>query len=308
MFSNFCPKFSLKSLICLAAILITSCTIQFKEPKPKVRIVGLNGKPKDIKTFVPQGNVTAITEQIKQAKNPQARTESSYENFGNGQPQGILPEIANQVPQINTPNNQAATPSSSTAIYNNNVPIAAVQNTNPAAYNNQTYQQTQPVQNVPTIPVANNTAGQAVPTMPPAAAQQQYVPPVQTPATNQEFEQPQIYSNPATAPITQNPATVAPQPAPPIVRRNIAPIKPTPKITSKDGMFVQIGSFSVYSNANNVLKKSSVIKSGLVEESDLSNGRKIYRVLLGPINSSKEADRVLRQVKNIGYNDAFITR
>ncbi len=66
------------------------------------------------------------------------------------------------------------------------------------------------------------------------------------------------------------------------------PVHPT-------GLFVQAGSFSVYANAAALTRKLSHIERTTIELV-LVNGRKFYRVKLGPIATVAAADRVLAKV------------
>jgi rare lipoprotein A len=79
-----------------------------------------------------------------------------------------------------------------------------------------------------------------------------------------------------------------------------SPISPT-------GIFVQAGSFSVYENARNLGKKLNTIAPANVDEV-VVNGRKLYRVKLGPIASVQEADRVLSRVAQAGYGTGKVIR
>jgi cell division protein FtsN len=118
--------------------------------------------------------------------------------------------------------------------------------------------------------------------------------------------QPTIQPKITTPQYSQNQPAISNQknPQPASVKQNITPSY----LVDNSGKFVQIGSFSVMSNANNVLKKASSISGGMIEEADLIGGRKIYRVMLGPIKGSTKINQVLNQAKQIGYSDAFIVK
>ncbi|MBU6475621.1 MAG: septal ring lytic transglycosylase RlpA family protein [Alphaproteobacteria bacterium] len=66
------------------------------------------------------------------------------------------------------------------------------------------------------------------------------------------------------------------------------PVHPT-------GLFVQAGSFSVFTNAESLTRKLTKIAPATIEPVFVS-GRKFYRVKLGPIATVAEADRILEKV------------
>ncbi len=67
----------------------------------------------------------------------------------------------------------------------------------------------------------------------------------------------------------------------------------------KRGLYVQVGSFSNSSNAKRRMKKIEHFDVGRIEQ--VRRGKTIYRVLLGPFASKKQADSMLRKVKKSGY-------
>lgn len=85
--------------------------------------------------------------------------------------------------------------------------------------------------------------------------------------------------------------------------------KSTAISTSKGqkGLFIQIGSYSVSENAEKALHASKKISKGIIEESG-DEGKKSYRVLLGPVSNQKKATNILRKAKNAGHKDAFIVK
>ncbi len=70
--------------------------------------------------------------------------------------------------------------------------------------------------------------------------------------------------------------------------------------------FVQVGLFSVEENAE--AAASSLREAGIVPTvSAGSNGdRQFWRVLVGPMNTTDEQATMLRQVRDLGYRDAFL--
>lgn len=70
-------------------------------------------------------------------------------------------------------------------------------------------------------------------------------------------------------------------------------------------IYVQAGSFSVYDNAMRLSQNLS--RHGQTQVQPItSNGRQMFRVRLGPINSVAQADTLLSQVVNMGNPDAII--
>jgi rare lipoprotein A len=76
----------------------------------------------------------------------------------------------------------------------------------------------------------------------------------------------------------------------PVVEK--VPVHPT-------GIFVQAGSFAVYNNAEQLTKRLVNIAPTIIDPVNV-NGRKLYRVRLGPIASVAAADSVLEKVIRLG--------
>ena len=79
-----------------------------------------------------------------------------------------------------------------------------------------------------------------------------------------------------------------------------APVHPT-------GIFVQAGSFAIYDNAERLTKKLVNIAPTIIEPVTV-NGRKLYRVKLGPIATVSEADSVLEKVIRDGNGTARVVK
>ena len=93
-------------------------------------------------------------------------------------------------------------------------------------------------------------------------------------------------------------ATPAPTPA------------PTPAATSTlDKPFIQIGIFSIETNASNTatsLRTQGVIPVVKAQE---TKGKKFWRVLIGPASSKSERAALLKIARKLGFDDAyFVTR
>ena len=73
--------------------------------------------------------------------------------------------------------------------------------------------------------------------------------------------------------------------------------------------FVQIGIFSVEENANNT--GQALRTAGLMPTiyDQTSNGRRFWRVVVGPASTADERDAILSSVRGLGFADAyFVTR
>ncbi len=79
------------------------------------------------------------------------------------------------------------------------------------------------------------------------------------------------------------------------------PVKPT-------GLFVQAGTFSVYSNAEKLAKRMFHLAPTIIEPLTTSTGVRLYRVKLGPIDTLAHADAVLTKVVEFGLPSAMVVR
>jgi len=78
------------------------------------------------------------------------------------------------------------------------------------------------------------------------------------------------------------------------------PVHPT-------GLFVQAGSFSVFENAERLTKRLASIAPTTIEPVTV-NGKKLYRVKLGPITSVSQADSVLDKVIGVMGSGAKVIK
>jgi rare lipoprotein A len=79
----------------------------------------------------------------------------------------------------------------------------------------------------------------------------------------------------------------------------------SPEPTDQDAIFVQVGAYSQISGASKVI--SAVEHIGEIGmESIMLNGRKLYRVRIGPLASSNLANAALMQVLKLGHNTAKV--
>lgn len=105
------------------------------------------------------------------------------------------------------------------------------------------------------------------------------------------------------------PAAAAPAPATPVAAAPAAPAAPAQPASRIDRPFVQIGIFSVESNAENA--RAMMQRAGLSAE--IRRGRagenQFWRVVVGPAGSVQDRARILEQVRGLGFADAYaVTR
>lgn len=80
------------------------------------------------------------------------------------------------------------------------------------------------------------------------------------------------------------------------------PERPTSNLSKP---FIQIGIFSVEQNARNTataMRQNGMVPTVLEQE---SSGKKFWRVIVGPANSTSERAALLKKVKGIGFGDAY---
>jgi cell division septation protein DedD len=91
--------------------------------------------------------------------------------------------------------------------------------------------------------------------------------------------------------------------------------KPAPKATAVPNNastlsqpFIQLGFFSVKTNANNTLKslETRKIPGRLVEAT--AKGKTFWRVLAGPAKTKGERDAYLAEIKKMGFSDAYLSK
>ncbi len=86
---------------------------------------------------------------------------------------------------------------------------------------------------------------------------------------------------------------------------------PAPRPAASSGLerpFVQIGIFSVQENANNT--GQALRGAGLVPTiyDQTSNGRRFWRVVVGPAGTSGDRAAILETVRELGFDDAYFVR
>ncbi|MBI3440358.1 MAG: septal ring lytic transglycosylase RlpA family protein [Proteobacteria bacterium] len=118
-------------------------------------------------------------------------------------------------------------------------------------------------------------------------------------------------ASPAVIPMTQEPASPPPPQKMAAGHMQSGHFMPDPIVStvpvSPTGIFVQAGSFAVYSNAERLAKKLVSIAPTIIEPVTV-NTRKMYRVKLGPIASVEAADEVLEKVIHAGMGTAKVVK
>jgi rare lipoprotein A len=68
-------------------------------------------------------------------------------------------------------------------------------------------------------------------------------------------------------------------------------------------LYVQVGAFGIYQNAARLAAR---LGGGLKISAIQRDGQTLYRVRLGPFNSTDDADAALSRMSSLGANDARI--
>ncbi len=81
--------------------------------------------------------------------------------------------------------------------------------------------------------------------------------------------------------------------------------KPKPKSSSLDKPYIQIGIFSVKANAEQTANQMR--SAGMVPTvfDQTSNGKRFWRVVIGPAQNKSERATLLKKVKSTGFSDAY---
>ena len=95
-------------------------------------------------------------------------------------------------------------------------------------------------------------------------------------------------------------------------KEEVAQPDPAPERSAPAGQlknpFVQVGLFGVEANANAAsanLRQAGVVPT--VKQITNSEGKTLWRVLIGPVTSSDDQAEILALVKKLGYRDAFLS-
>ena len=109
-------------------------------------------------------------------------------------------------------------------------------------------------------------------------------------------------SAPVVAPTAQPaaPAAAVPTPVPSAPSATQAPLA--------GGSFIQVGIFSQESNAEGTagaLRDAGIVPAVRQQE---SNGRTVWRVLVGPVATASDRAALLEKVRDLGFADAYVIR
>lgn len=123
---------------------------------------------------------------------------------------------------------------------------------------------------------------------------------VATPLDTPTPEASDVASNAEAAIAAASAAAAATQTAP-----APAPARPAPPASSLAKPFIQIGIFSIESNANSTAQRlrSNGLSAQVLAQN--SQGRAFWRVIVGPAPTAADRDTVLTQVKGLGFSDAY---
>ena len=80
---------------------------------------------------------------------------------------------------------------------------------------------------------------------------------------------------------------------------------PAPKTSSLSKPYLQIGIFSIKSNAENTAAQMKRAGLDATIKPGESNGKAFWRVVVGPAQSSSERAAMLKKVKETGFSDAY---
>lgn len=110
-----------------------------------------------------------------------------------------------------------------------------------------------------------------------------------------------------SAPAAAAPAATAPAAQAPTAPAAAAPAAPAPQPLT-GGSFIQVGIFSQESNAEGTaatLRDAGIVPAVRQQE---SNGRQVWRVLVGPVNTAADRAALLDKVRALGFADAYVIR
>ena len=274
MLNKSSSKTYLNILLLFSFLSLFSCAKKIDNRTTEIRIVDLNGQPKQIKRIMPEGNAKMLAMQNKELENNnslQNNTGSNLTNTTDTPTDNLLSQ--NNQNQISTQpfTQDLSEQNNSSNIANNQQSKATIsydmsEESNDSNTNQNITQggdilsqnDQQKIQNIEST--NNNSSPQA------------------TPKSNKKF-------------------------------KFIATKTKVSDNVEADGskIFIQIGFFSSSINANNTLANSKKIANGSIKEVNI-NGQNGYKVFLGPIKSHKEAITILKKAKKSGYKDAFIAR
>ena len=109
---------------------------------------------------------------------------------------------------------------------------------------------------------------------------------------------------PATA-RSSSKASAAEKPKPQRAAARSAPAQKAKPASGLSKPFIQIGIFSVQQNADNTAASLRGIGIVPIVKAQSSQGKKFWRVIVGPAQNSGERSVLLKKVKDLGFSDAY---
>ena len=112
-----------------------------------------------------------------------------------------------------------------------------------------------------------------------------------------------------TVDLKRTPEKPKPTARKPVAKPSSTTAVVTPKVTSSLGQpFIQLGFFSKEGNANNTLKALETRKiPGRILKAT-AKGKTFWRVLAGPAQTKGERDAYMKEIKKMGFSDAYLTK
>lgn len=128
--------------------------------------------------------------------------------------------------------------------------------------------------------------------------------PTAAPSTPPEAEDPAITATALADPIAAAEAAIAESEATEAARPS-QPAAPQATQTALARPFVQIGIFSVQENANNTAQALRTAGLAPTLYDQTSNGRRFWRVVVGPLQTVADREAALQTVRRLGFQDAY---
>jgi cell division protein FtsN len=267
-------KLFLKGFIIFLSLTIASC--KMGGDSKKIRIVDLQGKSHALKTRVPELNAPILQSQgkLQQQENmfENSTASSSYNNQNNDNFSYQQPTEVNEAPLVEQ--NKYAT-----ADYQAASSELAMQNA-----------QLQGTVNTPQSPntqYANVAAGKV------AEEEIKEIDITDSTKSKKSFGKASVLAKHKVAAKRSN-------------KKVAVPSSQESYSSDLSGIFVQTGAFSTLGNAEKSALKMQKFSKTQIEESEVQ-GKKFYRVLLGPFSNKTKAKQMVSKIKGTGH-DAIIVR
>ncbi len=255
-----------------------------QKQKPQIRIVDLDGNPKQVQNFVPEYNAKVLASQgvmiddktkdltpIKTAKDDQKIASVSNSNSQNSALETPMNLANNSVTSSSTPAKTVAKPVVDSSAAASEIAAIKDQNNNDQAKkDDQASKEDEVVYDLSDDKKTDKKEEKAD----------------KKSAENKKFKI-----------VTGKEATKKSEKS-----KTSKPLKSTHK-----GLFIQIGSYSSSEMANKILSKNSALDYGQIQEATVG-GKKFYRVMFGPVQNQEKAEELLKKASAKGHKDAFIIK